>query len=155
MTSTTGYSKKGSFVEKISFIATYLFHIAKSIEIIQGCSLSSVLGSTSRIEPVPSNYPDDNLSTASQASTGVLYRPTTTVSHHRSNTVPARYRKSPGKNSKQTHLSPSYTRNESKDSFSPLSLRIEPKARIRIIDDHTDDGESRSSNIIKRVIPSK
>jgi hypothetical protein len=51
---------------------------------------------------------------------------------------------------KQTHLSPTYVRNENQSSFSPSLLRVQPKRRIRIIDDDTDEGESACSSIINR-----
>ena len=104
------------------------------------------------------NYDEKKLPSSVRTSTEILYRPTTSISHHRSNTVPARYRKSEklkSTNQQQTHLSPTYKRNENKiqnnpQFFSPSLLQIQPKRRIHIIDDDTDEGDSPTSSIINR-----
>ncbi|CAF3603222.1 unnamed protein product [Adineta steineri] len=139
----------------------------KPIEVVKGSSLSSVVGSTSRFlllqmeKPLLTNHDEENLPSDIRTSTDVLYRPSPTVSHHRSNTVPTRHRKIPStKTSKQqtTHLSPTYKRNEtskprssssSSRPFSPSSLKAHPKRRIRLIDD-TDEGESLSVSMVQR-----
>ncbi len=112
----------------------------KPIEIVQGTSLSSIIDSNTKPnETIPSNETEENLSTTSQASTSIEYRPTETISHHRSNTVPSRLRKTPS-NPTSTHLSPTYKRSERTNSHNSQSLlQIPSKQRIHNID---DDDES-------------
>ena len=62
-------------------------------------------------EILPSDLP-----LRSRTSTEILYRPTTSISHHRSNTIPSHYRKTSEnqeqEQQQQTHLSPTYKRKE-------------------------------------------
>jgi hypothetical protein len=120
------------------------------------------MGSTSRIlalqidESFSSSHNRENSPSSIRTSTEFLYRPTTSVSHHRSNTVPARYRKSDEIkpiDQQHTHLSPTYHRNEnnSQKSISSSLVQLQPKRHIRSINDGTDDVESPSSSIIHRV----
>ena len=142
--------------------------LVKSIEVVKGTSLSSVVGSTSRFLTIQmekvsqsSASNDNNLTLHLHTSTEALYRPTSSNTPRRSNTVPSRYRKSQSETtSKQqtTHLSPSYQRKEDlqqvlpsavSQPFSPSLLTIQPKRRIRVIDE-PDDVDSISSSLIHR-----
>jgi hypothetical protein len=109
-------------------------------------------------KPSHSSQNEENFPLNIGASTEVLYRPTPIITHHRSNTIPLRYRKpaSTGKSTQQTtHLSPTYKRNEniqqqsSSQPFSPSLLSTQPRRRIRAIDD-TDDGDSQASSMAVR-----
>jgi hypothetical protein len=81
---------------------------------------------------------DENLSTTSQASTDIQYRPNETISHHRSNTIPLSLRKT-SSNPQPTHLSPTYQRSERTNSNNSRSLlQIPTKQRIKNIDDDDD-----------------
>jgi hypothetical protein len=134
-------------------------NLVKPIEVIKGSSLSSVVGSTSHFLTLhiekPLYHNDENLPSNIRTSTEVLYRPTSSVSHRRSNTVPARYRKPDSTttttpNQQTTHLSPTYKRNENiQQPFSPSLLPTKPRRPIRDIDD-TNDTDSPPSSIINR-----
>ncbi len=142
-------------------ILILFLNLVKPIEVIKGSSLSSVVGSTSRFLTLqiekPSYQNDENLPFDIHTSTEVLYRPTQSVSHRRSNTVPSRYRKPDPTTTNQqtTHLSPTYKRNEniqqqpSSQAFSPSLLPTRPRRRIRVIDD-PDDADSPPSSIVNR-----
>jgi hypothetical protein len=90
---------------------------------------------------------------SARTSTDILNHPPSSVSHHRSNTVPSRHRKI--SNQQTTHLPPTCKQNENiqqeppSQPFSPSLLPSQPRRRIRIIDD-TDEGESISSSVIVR-----
>jgi len=110
-----------------------------------------------QIENLPlSNHNEEDPPLNTRTSTEALYQPTLSVSHHRSNTVPSRYRKTDSRkasNQQTTHLSPTYKRNDNNQQelssrpFSPSSLQTQPKRRIRVIDD-TDEGESPSTSTV-------
>ena len=132
---------------------------------VKGTSLSSIVGSTSRFltlqieKPSHSSHDEENFSVNIGASTEVLYRPTSAVTHRRSNTVPSRFRKpdtTVPPTQQTTHLSPTYKRNEnlqqqssSSQPFSPSLLSTQPRRRIRVIDD-TDDADSLASSMAVR-----
>ncbi len=84
---------------------------------------------------IKSDETDEKLSTTSQASTDIQYRPNETISHHRSNTIPLSLRKT-SSNPQPTHLSPTYKRTNSNNSRS--LLQIPTKQRIKNIDDDDD-----------------
>ncbi|CAF5124927.1 unnamed protein product, partial [Rotaria magnacalcarata] len=127
----------------------------KPIEIVRGSSLSSVVGSPSRfikllIDKSSSNDVEKNHSSNIHSSTEVLHRPSSIVSHRRSNTVPSRYRKSnPRKSSinKTPYVTPTYERKVniehqlSSQPFSPSLLPTQQRRHIRPIDD-PDEVES-------------
>ena len=111
-------------------------------------------------KPSHSPHDDEKLSLNIGASTEVLYRPTSSVTHRRSNTVPSRYRKpdtTVQPTQQTTHLSPTYKRNENlqqqsasaSQPFSPSLLSTQPRRRIRVIDD-TDDADSLASSMAVR-----
>lgn len=89
----------------------------------------------------------------------MLYRLTSNISHHRSNTVPSRGRKFNAANKvnqQVENLSPTYkshvtTQQQTLPSqaFSPSLLKDQPRRRIRAIDD-PDEVESLSS-VINRI----
>ena len=106
---------------------------------------------------------DANSSLHLHTSTEALYRPTSSQTPRRSNTVPSRRRKSQSKttsNEQTTHLSPAYQRKEtceepsptpfSSQPFSPSLMTTKPKRRIRVIDE-PDDVDSISSSLIQRL----
>lgn len=139
-------------------------NLVKPIEVVKGSSLSSVVGSTSRFltlqidKSSPSYHNDEHLPISSRTSTDVLSRAISSVSHRRSNTVPSRLRKPDPtttpttSNQKATHLSLRYKRTEpipqsSSQPFSPSLLPVQPRRRIRVIDE-PDDNDSPPSSII-------
>lgn len=121
----------------------------KPIEIVQGASRSSMIDSIYKPdEKNASNETIDNLSTSSRTSPDVLIRPTTSVSHHRSNTVPARPRKFKKKSSPTSaHLSPTYKTSANSQSLLQIPAKQQP---IRPIDDETDGSQTPSSNSRKQ-----
>lgn len=144
------------------------FSLAKSIEVVKGTSLSSVVGSTSRFLTIQiekkshsSASHENNIVLQLHTSTEALYRPTSSQTPRRSNTVPSRNRKSQSKttsNKQTTHLSPSYQCKEDLQAalpssvsqpFSPSLLTTQPKRRIRVIDE-PDDVDSITSSLIHR-----
>ncbi|CAF3704659.1 unnamed protein product [Adineta steineri] len=123
---------------------------AKTIQVLKGSSLSSIVSSIARTlstkidEIIPSNDIQENVPSSARTSTEILYRPTTIISHHRSNTVPTRLRKTTN-NQEKTHLSPTYKQNKNEKSTQSQSLlQIQPKRHIRTIDDDIKDDESPS-----------
>jgi hypothetical protein len=160
-TNTTTINRpKSKFIILYFVNNSYFLDLARTVEVIKGSSLSSVVGSTSRFitlqieKPSPSDDNNLNLPSNLRTSTDVLYRPKTSVSHHRSNTVPSRYRKQTDSiktsNQQTTHLSPMYKRKENpQQPFSPSLLQPQPRRRIRLIDD-TDDNDSPTSSIVNR-----
>lgn len=126
-----------------------LFLSVKPIEIVQGASRSSVIDAIYKPdEKSASNETIDNLSTNSRTSPDILYRPTTVVSHHRSNTVPSRPRKFKKKSSPtSTHLSPTYKSSANSQSLLQILAKQQP---IRLIDDETDGSQTPSSNSRKQ-----
>ncbi|CAF0780786.1 unnamed protein product [Rotaria sp. Silwood1] len=138
----------------------------KTIEVVKGSSLSSVIGSPSRfitlqIDKSSSSFNDEeNLPSNVLTSTDVLYRPTSVISHHRSNTLPSRHRKSDSikiLKQKTTHLSPTYKRHESIQQqptlqpFSPSLLPSHARRHIRAIDD-PDEIDSPTGSINNRYV---
>ncbi|UJR33723.1 hypothetical protein I4U23_021150 [Adineta vaga] len=132
----------------------------KSVEVVKGSSLSSVVGSTSRFlllqidKPSSEDRNEEHIPLDKRTSIEGVYRPRSSVSHRRSNTVPSRPRKLQARKvstQQTTHLSPTYKRTETtpqqQQPFSPSVLRTQQKRRIRVIDD-TDDAESLTTSII-------
>ncbi|CAF0755454.1 unnamed protein product [Rotaria sordida] len=138
----------------------------KTIEVVKGSSLSSVIGSPSRfitlqIDKSSSSVNDEeNIPLNVRTSTEVLYRPTSIISHHRSNTVPSRDRRSDSRiksNQQTTYLSPTYKRHENiqrspaPQPFSPSLLPSQARRRIRAIDD-PDEIDSPTGSITNRYV---
>jgi hypothetical protein len=145
---------------------SYFSHVKdKPIEIVNGSSLSSIIGSTSRFftsqvdHTSPAHHPETLHVSHTRTRTEVINLPVTTpVAHHRSNTLPIRHRKRGSRkivNQQTACLSPANKREEQvpprslSQPFSPSLLQAPERRRIRVIDD-TDEGESPSSTTLNR-----
>lgn len=131
---------------------------------MRGSSLSSVIGSSSRfiklqIEKFSLNQ-DEEKQPATTPKSQISFRATSSISHHRSNTVPSRCRKSNIRKS-SIQKTPCSTPTEqptddtpqksSSQPFSPSLLPSQRRRRIPAIDD-PDEVESRTSSIVNRKI---
>lgn len=131
----------------------------RALEKIKGSSLSSIVGSTSKfIRQVDKDLNPDLKNSIIRSSAELLQLENPKISHHRSNTVPARYRKVYSRkfvDVDKNLISPKIDRRKicqdekCSQPFSPSLLQVQPRRRIRVIDD-TDEGESLSSSTINR-----
>ncbi|CAF0892996.1 unnamed protein product [Adineta steineri] len=102
-------------------------------------------------ETLPSNDIHQNLSFSGRTSIEILYRSTTIIPHHRSNTLLTYFRKNT--NNKEIYLSSMYKQNKKltkSQSFYSSLLQIQPKRHILTIDNDIEDEESPSSSINNR-----
>ncbi|CAF1611952.1 unnamed protein product [Adineta ricciae] len=114
----------------------------KSRSLTKTSSLSTITISKSndfltKTSPANDIYP----SSSAHTSTLTLHRTSPTISHHRSNTVPTRLRRT-NENQQQTHLFPTYKRNHNRQSARSSLQRSQRSIHI-----DTDDNQPLSSSM--------